>query len=64
MIPLPRSLSAPSTDNPLRLLLWPLVTAALLVVLLTLVAVCICHYMKAGKGVNTPEMLVRNISAK
>lgn len=57
-------LSPPSTGNPLRPLPWLLVPAALLAVLLILAVLYAWHYVKGGKGVKTPETLVRNVSAK
>lgn len=58
------SLSPPSTGNPLRPLPWLLVPAASLAALLILAVLYVLHYVKGGKGVKTPEMLVRNVSAK
>lgn len=43
--------------NPLRLLPWLLVPAALLAVLLILAVLYAWHYVKGGKGVKTPETL-------
>lgn len=63
MTPLPLFLP-PSTGNPLRPLPWLLVPAASLAALLILAVLYVRHYVKGGKGVKTPEMLVRNVSAK
>ncbi|XP_068426894.1 interferon lambda receptor 1 [Clinocottus analis] len=46
-------------DDPLTLLPWLLVSAALVTAIITTLVVCMCNYTRGGKGKSIPTTLVR-----